>query len=90
MKENYGDDYLSNFVYDLFKSGRLERIDEIIETAEVHHFACASVASNKGFTSFKNFLASMQRQKHMENNNVKQITVWDKIKKREERKKQKG
>jgi len=54
--------------------------------AQVGYTSNAGVQSRKGFYYYKSFINKMKSNRHMEERNITQVTVWDKIKRLEKRK----
>lgn len=57
----------------------------MIENAQINYIGTVGSSSKKGFYSYKNFLSRMESRKHIEENNMKESTVWDKIHRFKER-----
>ena len=72
------------FIEDLSQNQKINRIDDMIEKAQVNYIANVGANSKKGFQSYKQFINRMEGKKHITQNKISQ-TVWDKIKRQKER-----
>jgi len=69
------------FINELAEKEKINRIDNMIENAQVNYIADSASTSKKGFQNYKQFISRMESKKHMTQNKIN-VTIWDKIKKR--------
>jgi hypothetical protein len=47
---------------------------------QINYIANVGTLSRKGFWHYKNFISKLESSKLLQDRNVKQLTVWEKIK----------
>jgi hypothetical protein len=70
-------------MYDLLKNERIDRINNMIELAQANYIGNVGSHSRKGFYNYKSFINRMESRKHIEERNINESTIWDKIKRYE-------
>lgn len=71
---------MSIFIENIVYEKKINEIKDMINDAEIGFISTAGTVSKKGNTAFNTFIRSLKDRLYKEENDVKQSTVWDKIK----------
>lgn len=77
---------MSILIENLISQRSLDMISEQMLEAEINYVSTAGTISKKGYNAYRQYINSLKTEFHKENNNIRQSTVWEKIKKLEVKK----